>query len=827
MESLGKDGGRQHKTQYHQTTPVSRKPTRSQQNHRHTQRQTQHHWDLHVPSYVPQGFQNSLRGNFSPHYPPQQQHLDRHNLPRQNQHNNGDFCRRRQSSQYWTSTPRDPNFRQNFPNSQSLFGETSANNSLLNILDTQRQVQHETTQALSKIIQLQDTWANDTFLSDLPVFAGDPKEFLDWILKVEKVSKLTGRSEQELATAKADGAVFKCLSNIPPHSSWEDCKKSLRENFSNLQTRRHTQSYLLNRMQRQDETLHVYIHLFTQLARILTGLEPRAITEDFYVTVFNKNLYNKHIKRFVCKHSPHQNLQAAFDDAYAAEAQAKKLEGLNDSVSVMKVEAEADINYVQTGTKQFSANQADANKTPHFRQYNQGKPKGPCYKCFEYGHLAYECSKKGTTSSIYPKYSDHLKHIQLVASDKPPKVTNSVITDSQLSILLTKMQEMETENRKMKDFVKQRFLQSGKQASGPDRTTSSGTQGNKPPNPFQQKQTPTKTTVNKIDFDATEDDSSIPSGILELLGYDPDETLRMEQSQAVTDTVNINVVLTTDATMASEFRVSIRKEKSTGLFDSGASHSCMSNDCFMATMPQASLSEASHISVKNASGKSMEPMGICHTTIVLGPKSFKHSFIVCRHLTSSLILGLDFSSQHRIGTDWTHDGRMYLHQGKQKLIEGTVSTMAVKRPRLVMKTQVNLPLRTIGIVPVQVTQGDFIQPNRVYESIPDSSFESQYPVTTIPLIHHISEEQNIVACIINPTEFTIPIQADKTVQEIREVPDNVSINKLLVTNNASDALPTKLEAFDKDFTGTVMPGDFSPHQKFSLDYDKTRDKKET
>ena len=35
--------------------------------------------------------------------------------------------------------------------------------------------------------------------------------------------------------------------------------------------------------------------------------------------------------------------------------------------------------------------------------------------------------------------------------------------------------EMQAENRKMKDFMKQQFLQGGKQASSPDRTTSNGT----------------------------------------------------------------------------------------------------------------------------------------------------------------------------------------------------------------------------------------------------------------------------------------------------------------------------------------------------------------
>ena len=114
---------------------------------------------------------------------------------------------------------------------------------------------------------------------------------------------------------------------------------------------------------------------------------------------------------------------------------------------------------------------------------------------------------------------------------------------------------------------------------------------------------------------------------------------------SVANAVKINVVLTIDATMASKVRVGIGKEKTTGLFDSGARHSCTNYNCFMRMISQTPLCEVSHIYVKNVSGKSMGPMGICHTTIVFGPKSFRHSFIVCHYLTSSLILGLDFSSQ--------------------------------------------------------------------------------------------------------------------------------------------------------------------------------------
>ena len=89
------------------------------------------------------------------------------------------------------------------------------------------------------------------------------------------------------------------------------------------------------------------------------------------------------------------NLQSAFDATYAAGAEVKKFAGLNDDVSIAKIETEADVNYVQTGQKPFSAKQADAYRRPKYRQYNQGKPKGPCYKCDQYGLLHTNAQREG------------------------------------------------------------------------------------------------------------------------------------------------------------------------------------------------------------------------------------------------------------------------------------------------------------------------------------------------------------------------------------------------------------------------------------------------
>ena len=193
VESPGQQQRTQHLPHHQQTTPVSRKPKKGQQNQRYGQRQTQlnwnmpqrqtqpnwdmpqrqtqhnqdphmqsnalqnqritqHHWDPHAPAYVPQGYDTGQRRGYQPHHHSRQNYFDQRNPPRQNQQRIYDNYNQHQFGQHWMSTPRDPNSRHNYSNLHSLSGETTMNNSLLNILDTQCKVQQETTQALSTII---------------------------------------------------------------------------------------------------------------------------------------------------------------------------------------------------------------------------------------------------------------------------------------------------------------------------------------------------------------------------------------------------------------------------------------------------------------------------------------------------------------------------------------------------------------------------------------------------------------------------------------------------------------------------------------------------
>ena len=93
-----------------------------------------------------------------------------------------------------------------------------------------------------------------------------------------------------------------------------------------------------------------------------------------------------------------------------------------------------------------------------------------------------------------------------------------------------------------------------------------------------------------------------------------------------------------------EFPFKVNDCSTTCLLDTGASHSCMSYQCSQNAFTKGQLQEIRCMKVENASGKSMEPRGLCEVTITLGPKDFTHIFIVYKELTSSVILGLDFSS---------------------------------------------------------------------------------------------------------------------------------------------------------------------------------------
>ena len=214
---------------------------------------------------------------------------------------------------------------------------------------------------------------------------------LYWILKVEKVSQLTGYPSRELASAKSEGAVFKCINKLAPTTSWDDCKLALWENFSNLQTRQHLSSDLIARAQRPNETLQEWIYLIQKM-KMLTGLEPQHVTDPLKINLFNRHLFNQEIKKSVMK-ATHRNLKDAFDAATNAKRRAKRFEGLTDDIAaVMKVNADSQkINKISVDTtnqQQWNTTQTGSMQTIRpFDLNRKKKSNNNCFKCGERANM--------------------------------------------------------------------------------------------------------------------------------------------------------------------------------------------------------------------------------------------------------------------------------------------------------------------------------------------------------------------------------------------------------------------------------------------------------
>ena len=97
--------------------------------------------------------------------------------------------------------------------------------------------------------------------------------------------------------------------------------------------------------------------------------------------------------------------------------------------------------------------------------------------------------------------------------------------------------------------------------------------------------------------------------------------------------------------MTSKFPAKFGTYSTKCLLDSGASHSCVSYRCFKSAYLTEVPNKIDGLSVKDASGKSMAPIGVYEVTVKLDKMNFTHSFIICKELTSAVILGLDFSSR--------------------------------------------------------------------------------------------------------------------------------------------------------------------------------------
>ena len=189
--------------------------------------------------------------------------------------------------------------------------------------------------------------------------------------------------------------------------------------------------------------------------------------------------------------------------------------------------------------------------------------------------------------------------------------------------------------------------------------------------------------------------------------------------------------------------------------------------------------------VKEASGSSVGALGMIEIIFTIEEHTFKHKFIVCSALKTGMILGLDFAQSYHIGIDWNDSMEPYLrargkylttvmplqvlnpdnmvqmiqHQSHQRSTEQPIkpskttinsprSSKPIPMVRLLSRTQVRLPLKTLSVVPVTMRKPRNITKLRTMDVVGYDSFYIEFPDLSILPTTHIKMNKNKAGYVV-------------------------------------------------------------------------------
>ena len=313
-------------------------------------------------------------------------------------------------------------------------------------------------------------------------------------------------------------------------------------------------------------------------------------------------MFNCEIKKSVAK-GYHQNLKEAFDSALAAERKAKKFKGLtDDDPLVMVITARRQVNQVMaTSENEHMPGIADLNQTavngtqPTNAKFSRQKFHTNCYKCGERGQYARECPQSLAAKQIVLSPGQPpITHVvatqmdtstmQMIPTVGPSKVVQTITSEGQLPMgawntLLEQLGQVQAENKQMKKFVKKYVP--FKKRNTQDQRQSTKQQKNAPHTKPDDDKGP---KVNKIEVhNEPDDDEEYLLWNLHMANNEDTEPEEHDSDNEV-PSPQINAILTGNG-MASKFPAKFGTYSTICLFDSGASHPCVSYRCFKSAYP--------------------------------------------------------------------------------------------------------------------------------------------------------------------------------------------------------------------------------------------------
>ena len=232
------------------------------------------------------------------------------------------------------------------------------------------------------------------------------------------------------------------------------------------------------------------------------------------------------------------------------------------------------------------------------------------------------------------------------------------------------------------------------------------------------------------------------------------------------------------------------------------------------------VSELFAVRVTSANGSPIKVLGITKCPLTLGKEQYDHTFMVCRNIKRSMILGIDFLRKYRIGTNWTEKGEFQIQTPSKETIEAI--KVYPRGPTVKITKRMKIPARTLAVFEGSAKLKKNHQ-HKFYEMNPNPAIGKEYPhLVMYPILHqaNIYGDMKIPICIINFGDEDVQLSRDKRVGILQE--EKVTSNDLKtdtsyeaiceVDEGEETGLFSELAYEDKITEGKVLasPADVNP-----------------
>ena len=238
------------------------------------------------------------------------------------------------------------------------------------------------------------------------------------------------------------------------------------------------------------------------------------------------------------------------------------------------------------------------------------------------------------------------------------------------------------------------------------------------------------------------------------------------------------------------------------------------------------LSELFSIRVTSAAGIPIEVLGIIKCPVTLGNEQYIHTFMVCKNIRRSMILGIDFLRKYRIGTNWPEEGQFQIQTPSMETIEAI--KVYHKGPTVKITKKMRIPARTLVLLEGSTKLKKYHQ-HKFYELNPDPKIEKEYPhLVMYPILHqaNICGHLKVPICIINFGDEDVHLYPDRKIgilQEeklgLKDIQTNTSYELICEVDEGEETgFFSELAYDDKITEGKIItsPADIHPRAKPKL-----------